>query len=368
VGAGVVAALGAVMVAGCGGGLAPRSPAAPVSPLRLRLAPVASGLSAPVQAVTLASQPGRIYVVEQTGRVLVREGGRTATFLDLRHLVSRGGERGLLALAFHPDHARNGRLFVHFTDRRGDTRVAELRRAGRGAPRLVRTLLRVDQPYPNHNGGALLFGPDRLLYLGLGDGGGAFDPEGRSQDRTSRLGKLLRVDVDAAGAEPAWQTVAYGLRNPWRASFDRAGRLFIGDVGQDRWEEVDVLDPVRDGLANLGWRSYEGFERRDLRPPSGTGRPVQPVYVYGHDRGCSITGGVVVAAGGPPALRGRYLFGDYCAGTVWSLRLRPGRAAEVRREPVRVPGLTSIDGGARGEVFLTSGAGAVYRLEVAPGG
>jgi glucose/arabinose dehydrogenase len=365
------AALGAAAVAAWAGAgcsddpPAAVTPTAPDSPVRLRAVPVATGLSAPVQATTLPGEPGRLWVVEQTGRVLVRDGRATSVVADLRRQVSTGGERGLFSVAFHPDHPRDRRIYVHFTDPRGDTRVDELRRDGAGRARLVRTLLQVDQPYANHNGGNALFGPDRLLYLGLGDGGDAFDPEEHSQDLGSRLGKLLRLDVDRPGAD--WEMTAYGLRNPWRMSFDRRGRLFIGDVGQDRWEEVDVIDPAAGELLNLGWDVREGHEEREGGDPKGDGRLVDPVHVYAHDEGCSITGGVVVEDGGPPSLRGRYLFGDFCSGTVWSMSADDPGSATVRRESVDVPGLTSIDRGADGEILLSSAAtGTVYRLDDRP--
>jgi len=352
------------LVAGCGSSRA----AAPESPLALRLVPVASGLSAPLQVVTTPSEPRRLYLVEQTGLVRVRERGRLLSkpFLDLRAATRAHGEMGLLALAFHPQYAKNRRFFVMYTDRQGDSRVVEYRtRAGGRAPQRVRQLLFVDQPYENHNGGTLAFGPDRRLWLGLGDGGAAFDPEARSQDLSSRLGKLLRGDVDAKSVR--WETVAYGLRNPWRMSFDRAtGDLWIGDVGQDRWEEVDVLPRGTGGLVDFGWDVYEGFERVDDKDRTPGGMLVEPVAVYAREDGCSITGGFVYRGSAIPGLRGRYVYGDYCSGTIWSLRLEGGKGTDVRRERVELPNLTSFGEGVRGELLLVSQDGGVFQL--APAG
>lgn len=327
----------------------------------MRLVEVASGLDSPMQVVAPPGEPERLLVVEQAGVVRVLEPGTgvdPTPFLDLSEEVQAGGEQGLLALAFHPGHPEDPRFYVHFSDRAGDTRVVEYRQT-EGQPERVRELLHVEQPYPNHNGGRLVFGPDGLLYLGLGDGGGAFDPEARSQDLTVRLGKLLRLDVDGDGAD--WEIVGYGLRNPWRFSFDReTGDLWIGDVGQDRWEEVDVVRGGIDGLYNFGWDVYEGEEQLEDKELSGDGELVEPVAVYGHDAGCSITGGYVYRGADVPALQGRYLYGDYCSGTVWSLRAEDGR--DVRREPLEVPQLTSFGEDERGELYLVSQAGTVYRL------
>jgi glucose/arabinose dehydrogenase len=313
-----------------------RTPEVRESRAPLRLERVASAFEAPVQVLAVR---GRTYVVEQAGRVRALAGRET--LLDLRGLVTFAGEQGLLAAAVHPDD--ESRLFVHYSDRLGDTIVAEYRDGTR-----ARRLLHVDQPYENHNGGALLFGPDGLLYLGLGDGGDAFDPEGRSQDPGTRLGKLLRLDVDAEGG--AWEVVASGLRNPWRAGFDpETGDLWIGDVGQDRWEEVNVLRRGETGV-NFGWDVYEGRDRVEEKEPA-EGELAFPVAVYGHDAGCSITGGVVDG--------GRFLVGDFCEGTIWSVGTRDG---DLRRERPRLPLVTSFGRGADGEIYLTSQRGGVYRL------
>jgi glucose/arabinose dehydrogenase len=342
------AVLAAATLAGCGGDgpdrrETPRDlPLGP--PLELEL--VARGLESPVQTLPLPGT-GELVAVEQGG--LVRTLPARRVLLDLRDRVSTGGERGLLSLAFHPDYPRDPRLYVSFTDLDGDSRVVEL------GPNGERELLRVDQPYENHNGGHVLFGPDRFLYLGLGDGGGAFDPEQRSQDLGTRLGKLLRVDVEAE--RPDWETIALGLRNPWRLSFDDAtGDLWIADVGQDLWEEVNVVRGGPDGLRNFGWDVYEGDERVEEHE-LGPGRLVTPVATYGHDLGCSVTGGHVVATG---VLAGRYVYGDFCSGRVFSLRAAD--AGDVRLERFRVPQLTSFGHDAEGRTLLVSQAGRIMRL------
>jgi glucose/arabinose dehydrogenase len=353
----------AALLAGCASEEPSTTPPLPTSPERLRLETVATGLASPMQVVADPERAGRFYIVEQEGAIRVLDHGATRPqpFLDIRENVTSGGEQGLLALALHPDFPRDARFFVHYSDPAGDTRVEEYR-VGAGGPSLVRELLALDQPYANHNGGQLAFGPDGLLYLGLGDGGNAFDPEERSQNMDTFLGKLLRLDVDAGGAD--WEIAANGLRNPWRFSFDRStGNLYIGDVGQDRWEEIDfVPDVTRGGLLNFGWDVYEGDEQVEDGDLEGGGELLSPIAVYGHDLGCSVTGGFVYRGEAVPRLRGRYLYGDYCSGTVWSLRVENAEATDVRRERISVPRLTSFGEDAEGELYLVSQAGAVYRL------
>jgi glucose/arabinose dehydrogenase len=241
--------------------------------------------------------------------------------------------------------------------------VAEFRARGDGtvAPKAVRQLLAVDQPEENHNGGQLAFGPDGRLYLGLGDGGGAFDPRATAQDPDSRLGKILATSVDGPAR---WQTILTGLRNPWRFSFDPAlGELWIGDVGQDAVEEIDrVLLESDEPPKNLGWSAFEGDRRLEGHDLDGAGELVWPVATYDHNPGCSVTGGVVYGGGALPQLVGRYVYGDFCSGALWSLRPTPGSgAADVRRERATVPQLTHIGTDADGELLLASGAGALYR-------
>ena len=237
---------------------------------RLRLQRVVGGLDSPVYVAAPQREPNRLYIVEQPGRIRVFERGRLRTFLDIRRLVRSGGEQGLFAIAFHPRYAHNRRFYVNYTDVNGDTRVVEYRSNGRTALAATRRhLLFVDQPYVNHNGGQMGFGPSGSLYVGMGDGGGSGDPQNRAQNFRSLLGKMLTIDVDKRAARP--QLDAVGLRNPWRFSFDRAnGDLYIGDVGQNAWEEIDYVRRSRlPRLQNYGWDVCEGrarFENRDARP------------------------------------------------------------------------------------------------------
>jgi glucose/arabinose dehydrogenase len=356
--AGALAAL--VLAAGCGGSEVERRTTSqlPVGP-PLSLRPLVTGLTQPVQALTAPREPGRLYVVEQGGLVRVVEAGANGPlpepFLDLRPETEAEGERGLFSIAFHPDWPERRAVYASYTNREGDSRVTELT-LEQGAVAGRRELLAVDQPYENHNGGFVAFGPDRRLYLGLGDGGAAFDPEQRSQDPSQPLGKLLSLDVDRAGSE--WRTVALGLRNPWRFSFDvESGDMWIGDVGQDLWEEVNVLRAGWRGTPNFGWDVYEGRERVEEEEPAAGTRLVWPVAVYGHDLGCSITGGHVVRGRSPASLRGRYVYGDWCSGRLWSVS---AGGSEPRAERPRVPTLTSFGEDGRGRLLAVAGSGTIY--------
>ena len=344
--------------------------------------------------VYVTAPPGdtrRIFVVEQGGTIRVVRGGKRLSrpFLDLRAKVTSGGEQGLLSMAFAPDYARTRRFYVNYTDRSGTQSVVEYRRSKASRDRALTTgarlVLRYDGIEPNHNGGLLLFGPDRLLYMGTGDGGGANDQHGargNAQDLGSLLGKILRIDPRSTGAAPysvpsgnpfagragaRGEIYSYGLRNPWRFSFDRAtDDLVIGDVGQDAIEEVDFAAKDRASGANYGWRPFEGSERtpgitaRELAPDS-----VAPVLELSHtDGNCSITGGYVVRDKSVPALYGRYVYGDFCKGRLRSAKLSPGSASD----DAAVPGVATIDQlssfgeDARGRVYATSLSGPVYRL------
>jgi glucose/arabinose dehydrogenase len=332
-------------------------------PLRLRLVEVASGLESPLFLTVAPGEEDRLYVVERDGRIRVLEDGRVLPdpFLDIVDEVTSGGEQGLLSVAFHPDYAENRLFYVNYTDRAGDTRVVEYRSRGGAEPESVRGLLLVDQPYANHNGGQLQFGPDGSLYVGMGDGGAGGDPANRAQNLSSPLGKLLRLDVERAGAD--WQTVAYGLRNPWRFSFDReTGDLYIGDVGQGEWEEIDYLSARSRGLVNFGWDAFEGDHVYEDKQPNSAGRLVGPVVEYSHELGCSVTGGYVYRGEALPAARGRYFYGDYCSGIVWTVRVRNGQASSPRRLPFEVESLSSFGEDARGELYLVSLDGTVFRL------
>jgi glucose/arabinose dehydrogenase len=329
----------------------------------VRLVEVVSGLESPTYVTAAPNEPGRLYVVEQPGRIRVVEDGTLleAPFLDISADVTSGGEQGLLSVAFHPDYASNGLFYVDYTDRNGDTRVVEFRADGTGPPVRTREIFFAEQPYPNHNGGQLAFAPDGRLLVGMGDGGRRDDPEDRAQDLASPLGKLLAFDTDVAEPEP--EVLAYGLRNPWRFSFDRAtDDLWIPDVGQDEWEEVNVVPAGESDLLNFGWDVREGLEPYEDKPLNDAGQLVDPVAVYDHTEGCSITGGYVYRGSELPELEGRYLYGDYCSGSIWSLALSPDGEADVRREPVRLPGLTSFGEDEAGRLYLASADGAVYRL------
>ena len=328
----------------------------------------------------------RQFVVERAGRVLIVRGGRTRErpFLDIRDRITAGAEQGLLSLAFAPDYARSRRFYVYYTDTAGDQRIVEYRsesdeRADAGSARLV---LRMDDSEVNHNGGLLLFGPDDLLYVGTGDGGGGGDQHGsrgNAQDLGSLLGKILRIDPRPGGGRAyrvpddnpfvgrsgaRGEIYAYGLRNPWRFAFDRVtGDLAIGDVGQNEYEEISFVRRGEGSGANFGWRPYEGREQY----AAGESAPghVRPVIVRTHSSGnCSITGGVFVRdprlAGS--GMRGRYLFADFCQGRVESARFAGARASAVRRTSLATDSVSSFGEDARGRVYVTSLDGSVYRI------
>jgi glucose/arabinose dehydrogenase len=360
----------ALIAAGCGkADDSPTPPAAATesgSARHFDVQRIATGLNRPTFVGAAPGDDGALWVLEQPGRVLRVAGGNRRVALDYSDRVRTGAEQGLLGIAFHPDFASNGRLFLHWSERQqGDTRVAELRLRDDGTidPAPVRMLLEVEQPEENHNGGQLAFGPDGRLYLGLGDGGGAFDPHGNGQRREGMLGKIVSVNVDAE--EPRWRTELYGLRNPWRFSFDVGlGEIWIADVGQDGFEEVNrVLLEPDEPPKNLGWSAYEGTEPVDDGPELAVdGEVIWPVAVYTHEDGCSITGGPVYAGVKLPKLSRRYVYGDYCSGTIWSLEAAPGgKAEDVRRERARVPQLTHIGTDSDGELVFASGSGALYR-------
>jgi glucose/arabinose dehydrogenase len=340
---------------------------------RVRLVQVAAA----AQPVAMAVRPGdrAIYLVEQVGRVRALRGGRLDPdpVLDISEQVTAGGEQGLLGLAFAPDGRH---LYLNYTDTAGDSRIAEFAmRGGRADKGSQRLLMRVEDPYANHNGGQLAFGPDRRLYIAFGDGGGAGDPEGNGQSLGSLLGKILRIDprpdggrpyripsdnpfVGRAGARP--EIWAYGLRNPWRFSFDPAtGDMWIGDVGQNRWEEVDH-QPAGAGGRNYGWDRREGRHEFEGDRPAGA---VDPVIEYGREGGaCTVIGGSVYRGARIPGLRGAYVFGDFCAGWVRAARVSGDGVAEQRDLGLQVPNLTSFGVGPDGELYAMSLSGPVYRL------
>ena len=333
-------------------------------PGALGIVRVASGFQRPVFVTAPRTEPGRLYVAEQRGvvRVLIRGKLRREPFLDIRSLVdSDGNEQGLLGLAFDPAYAKNHRFYVDYTGKpNGDTYVVAYRSDGTRAIRSsARRLLHVAQPYANHNGGMVAFGPDGRLYVGMGDGGAGGDPENRAQNPEELLGKLLRLDPSGK-SQPTLR--ALGLRNPWRFSFDRTtDDIYIGDVGQDAIEEVDRIPSGTTGLLNFGWRVYEGrsvYERGSLGP----GLLTMPIAQYTHDDGCSVSGGYVYRGKAVRAAAGRYFYGDYCSGTIWSLTVNGGDVSASRREPFQVMELSSFGEDAAGELYLVSLDGAIYRL------
>jgi hypothetical protein len=326
---------------------------------------VLGGLDSPVDVTFAPGEPDRLYVVEQPGRIRIVENGKvTGTFIDLTSQIASGGERGLLSVAFHPQYATNHRFYVDYTDQNGDTRVAEYRSSnGVGDASTARQLLFVKQPYPNHNGGQLQFDRSGNLYVGMGDGGSAGDPQDRAQNLSEQLGKLLRRNPLRAGG---WRTVGYGLRNPWRFSFDRAtGDLWIGDVGQGNWEEIDYRRASQVGrLANYGWNRFEGRSVYDASNPlRRAGALVRPTWAYPHSDGaCSVTGGYVYRGAAVAAARGRYFFGDYCNGRIWTFRVGRGRTSPARLESSSVQSLSSFGEDAAGELYAVSLDGTLYRL------
>jgi glucose/arabinose dehydrogenase len=332
--------------------------------------PLVGGLQRPVDLQPDGS--GRLFAVEKVGRIRIIEKDQLleAPFLDITDRVgSRSNEQGLLGLAFHPQYGENGRFFVNYTDLNGDTVIARFHVSedpNLADPNSEVKLLGVDQPAANHNGGVLAFGPDGYLYAGLGDGGSQGDPNGNAQNTAVLLGKILRLDVDSAepytipadnpfGSE-VW---AYGLRNPWRLSFDKAtGDLYIADVGGSQWEEVDVLPAGSPGGKNFGWDHREGAHDFEGGGPEGM---VDPVAEYSHpEGGCSITGGYVYR-GAMPEWDGIYLYGDYCTGFVWGL-LNTGNAWETQQLYDLDVTITSFGQDPSGELYLVSDNGGIYRL------
>ncbi len=321
---------------------------------------ILTGFDEPVFVGAPAGERNRLYVVEQGGRIKVVDSGRSRSepFLDIADQVLSGGEQGLLGLAFHPQYGKNRRFYVQFTDNNGGTRVVEYRSNGTKAiPGSARLIFRSSDPYGNHNGGMLAFAPNGRLFFTMGDGGAGGDPENRSQNRRSLFGKLLSINVATKGLK----IEALGLRNAWRFAFDPAnGDLYIGDVGQNATEEISYLPAASNGLENYGWDVYEGRSKFEDKP-LGPGKLVQPIATYSHGDGCSVTGGYVYR-GSNAALRGRYIYGDYCSGYVWSLKVSGGKATTVRRESFRIESVTSFGEDAAGELYGVSHRGTIYRL------
>jgi Glucose / Sorbosone dehydrogenase len=314
---------------------------------------VVDGLDSPTDVRAAPGDASMLYVVEQPGTIRKIVGGKvTSTFLDIRSKIKSGGEQGLLSMVFDPGYAQNHVFYVAYTDTNGNSRVVRYRSAGGvGVPSSAKQLLFVRQPYENHNGGELQFNRG-YLYFGLGDGGSGGDPEQRAQNMGTKLGKLLRINPSRGGG---WRIVALGLRNPWRFSFDAKDNLWIGDVGQNKYEEIDFRAASRVGrLANYGWSRYEARSSFDtLHSLTRRGDLVFPVAIYSHPEHCSVTGGYVVG--------GRYYYGDFCSGQIWSFRAGNGRlSAPV--ESGKVPSLSSFGVGGDGALYATSLSGSLYKL------
>ncbi len=360
----------------------PAGPAEATLPVALR--EVASGLTF---RLYLTAPPGdpRLFIVEKGGAIrIVKDGGLLPTpFLNLAGRVSTGNEQGLLGLAFDPAYATSGRFVVHYTDLAGNTVVSLFHVSAGDADQADSTsetvVLTAEQPFANHNGGQILFGPGGMLYLGLGDGGSGGDPGGRGQSVADLLGGILRIDVGSgtgytvppdnpfigqAGARP--EIWSYGLRNPWRFTFDPAiGDLYVADVGQNAWEEVDVV-PAAAGAgrgANFGWNVTEGSHCYSTSSCDRTGL-VPPVLEYSHDEGCSITGGFVYRGAAIPDLQGHYFYADYCRGWVRSFRFQDGQAVDQQQWSALAPGgpIPSFGQDAAGELYILTAGGQVFRI------
>ena len=324
------------------------------------------------QPVYVASAPGvkGIFVVEQAGRVVLASKGKRRTFLDIRGEVLAGGEQGLLSVAFAPDYRSSGLFYAYFTTNGGDIAVNEYRRATpkRADAGSARRILTVNHPgQSNHNGGQVQFGPDGFLYAGTGDGGGAGDPDDSAQDPGSNLGKILRIDPNPGGP-PSVEVYSLGLRNPFRFSFDtvsaRRPRIIIGDVGQNRFEEVDYETLAGARGANFGWNDFEGFspfEGADPPAPSRHDRPIK-VLPLGSAGRCALIGGYVVRSRALKGLFKRYVYGDYCNGKLRAFTPRLGGARRDRGLGLTVPSLTSFGEGRGGALYATSQNGPVFRV------
>lgn len=348
------------------------------------LEPVVTGLSRPLQVVDPGDDSGRLVIVDQGGTVHILRDGQVAEppFLDISAQVSGGSEQGLLGLAFHPDYEANGIFFIDYTDTEGNTRVERWHVSAddpdRADPDSAALVLGVEQPYRNHNGGLILFGPDGYLYIGLGDGGSQGDPNGNAQNLAEPLGSILRIDPAVEGDDPAYSVpednpfVAdegampeiwiSGLRNPWRFSFDReTGDFYVGDVGGGRQEEITVLPAGEAAGANLGWNVMEG----DACTQDGCDQSafVAPVFTYPtHELGCSVVGGYVYRGEAVPELVGTYLFADYCSGLLWGMGRGAGDEWAVSAPIETGLRISSFGEDAAGELYVTDLDGGVYRV------
>jgi glucose/arabinose dehydrogenase len=345
----------------------------------MRLELVAQGLSSPLYVTAPPGDP-RIFIVEQIGRIRIVKNGKLlpTPFLNLSDRLRAAGEQGLLSMAFHPNYKSNGYFYVNYTDKKGDTHVE--RYSVSKDPDVAlhdgeKLILKVDQPFANHNGGHIQFGPDGMLYIAMGDGGSGGDPYGNGQNRSALLGKLLRIDIDHGDpysipkdnpfvndSNYRGEIWAWGLRNPWRFAFDPPAKLlYIADVGQEHWEEVDVKPIDRGGL-NYGWNTMEGnhcYARPSCRPILFA----TPALEYGHPEGCSITGGYVYRGKALPSLVGNYFYGDYCLGWIRSFKYENGHVTAPRQWKLGVESnIMSFGEDASHELYICYSDGKVYRF------
>jgi len=370
------------------GGAVAVTAAAPTD-AKIRLALRASNLSEPVFVTSARDGTGRLFIVEQTGRIRIYKDGvvLSTPFLSIGSQVSKGSEQGLLGLAFSPSYRTNRKLYVNFTDVNGDTVVREYKASSTNpnvvATSTARTIIKIGQPYDNHNGGMLAFGPDGYLYIGMGDGGSGGDPGNRAQNIDSLLGKILRINVNGststrnylfpstnpyvgrAGRNEIWQL---GVRNPWRFSFDRAnGNLWIGEVGQEHWEEIDRAVKTSSGAGrgvNWGWHVLEGTHCYSPSTGCSTTGKTMPLTEYYHDNGrCAVTGGYVYRGTGVPTLVGGYVYADFCSGEIWvvdSAAARPATPTLLLDTDMTISGFGE---NAAGELYvLDHGGGAMYAI------
>jgi glucose/arabinose dehydrogenase len=361
-------------------GVAPSaSAAAAQTPVRVRLEQVGEKFRSPVHLTSPAGD-SRLFVVEQAGRIRVIRNGSVLPqpFLDIASRVRSGGEQGLLSVAFDPNYRSNGYFYVNFTDRSGDTRIERFKvssNADVADPQSSKLVLGIDQPYSNHNGGLVMFGPDGMLYIGMGDGGSGGDPHRNGQSRQTLLGKMLRIDVSsdpyrippdnpyANGSGGKREIWAIGMRNPWRFSFDRAnGLLYIADVGQNEFEEVNVAPANRAGL-NYGWNIMEANKCFRATTCDRTGLEI-PAVTFNHSGGaCSVTGGHVYRGRKIPAIAGHYFYSDYCAGWLRSFRYQNGKPVDAREWKMDDIGhVVSFGEDSAGELYILSESGKVYRI------
>ncbi len=378
-----------LVVVGCDGA----QPDNELKKVAIELELVAKGLDRPIGLTHAGDGSGNIYITLQGGKILVYDGNRMQTFLDITSLTKGEGERGLLGTAFHPNYAQNGFLFVNYTNLSGATVIDRFTRSSNrqfADPGSAKHILTIEQPYANHNGGQLQFGPDGFLYIGTGDGGSGGDPENRAQNLNDLLGKMLRLDVDKEfpyaiprgnpfqgiqGARP--EIWAYGLRNPWRFSFDRkTGDLFIGDVGQSSFEEIDYQPSDSSGGENYGWRVMEGkscsasalknFFKPDCDPKSFT----LPILDYPRKNGnCSVIGGYVYRGSRFSELEGMYLYGDFCGGKIWGATKNDRgqwKTQELLNTEFFISSFGEDESGNIYVVHRSPDNGAIYRIVLKP--